>query len=235
LHIDHKPDKAAQQLQKNLLREARILANLRHTHIGQVYDIILEPLGIVMEWVEGPQLQEIIDAAKQLLLTDVINVGIEIADALRYAHTQRRPVIHRDIKPSNIMLTDDEERKSVLIDFDIASASGYETISLLEDGSRGYIGTLEYSAPEQLRKEAVGPLADMFALGVVLYELLADQRPYELGNDPSLYEGGHFPEPERSDIPEPLYQILCKLLREKPDQRPDAKTLKEELQNCLNL
>jgi len=231
LRLDTKlGDRDVQRFQRSLIREAHILAKLRHTHIGHVFAVIQEPLGLVMEWVEGTSLRDVIDAGQRKTLMDIINIGIEMADALDYAH--KRGIVHRDIKPGNIMSLDDEERKSVLIDFDIARASGHETISLLEDGSRGYIGTMAYSAPEQFRDpEAVGPPTDLFALGVVLYEWLTHQRPYKWGNDPSLYEGGHLPKPERSDIPEPLYQILCRLLSEKPDQRPDAATLEEELQN----
>jgi len=223
-------DRDVQRFQKTLVREAHILARLRHTHIGQVFTVIQEPLGVVMEWVEGTTLQDIIDAGKPRTVLDIINIGIEMTGALNYAH--KRGIVHRDIKPGNIMLTDDEERHSVLIDFDIARVSGHETIGLLEDGSRGYLGTIAYSAPEQFRDpEAVGPPTDVFALGVVLYELLTHQRPYKWGNDPALYEGGHFPRLERFDLPGPLYQILCKLLSEKPDQRPDAARLREALQN----
>lgn len=222
-------DRDVQRYRRNLVREAHILAKLRHTHIGQVFTVIQEPLGIVMEWVEGTSLQDIIRAGERKTVLDVINIGIEMADALDYAH--RRGIVHRDIKPGNIILVDDEERNAVLIDFDIARVSSHETISLLDDGSRGYIGTIAYSAPEQFRDpEAVGPPTDVFALGVVLYELLTYQRPYKWGNDPSLYEGGRFPNPERFDIPEPLYQTLCKLLSERPDQRPDAARLGDELQ-----
>jgi serine/threonine protein kinase len=223
-------DRDVQRFRKNLVREAHILAKLRHTHIGQVFTIIQEPLGVVMEWVAGISLRDVIHADEQRTALDIINIGIEMADALSYVH--RRDIVHRDIKPGNIILTDDEERNSVLIDFDIARVSSHETISLLEDGSRGYLGTVAYSAPEQFRDpEAVGPSTDVFALGVVLYELLTHQRPYRWGNDPSLYEGGRFPKPERFNMPEPLYQILCKPLSEKPAQRPDAARLREELQN----
>jgi len=230
LRSDTKLDaKDVQRFRKGLVREAHILAKLRHTHIGQVFTVIQEPLGVVMEWVEGTSLRDVIHAGEQKTALDIINIGIEMADAFSYAH--ERGIVHRDIKPANIILTADKERHSVLIDFDIARASGHETVSLLEDGSRGYVGTMAYSAPEQFRDpEAVGPRTDVFALGVVLYELLTHQRPYKWGNDPSLYEGGRFPKPEGFDMPGPLYQILCKLLSERPDLRPDAARLREELQ-----
>lgn len=218
--------------EQHLLREAQILARLWHPNIGRVYHIIPNPLRVVMEWVEGTSLQDILDGDEQLSASDVIKIGIKLADAL--SHTHEREVIHRDIKPDNIILS--KSRGPVLIDFDIARARDHETITLLKDGMSIYRGTIRYSAPEQLSdREMVGPPTDLFALGLVLYELLTRQLPYKLGNAPSLYENSHFPEPERYDIPEPLYHILCKLLREKPDQRPDAATLKEELQDCLNL
>ncbi len=220
---------AIQQLNKHLLREAQILAQFKHPNIGQVYHIIKEPLlGVVMEWVEGESFQKALDENKQFPVPEIINIGIEMAEALSYAH--RQSVIHRDIKPGNIILTTNGEPTSMLIDFDIASARNCETISMLEDGSRGYVGTRAYSAPEQLRREEVGPPADMFALGVVMYELLTHRPPYVWGNDPSLYEGGHFPKPEpANNIPEPLYNLLCALLHEQPDRRPTAVELRDKL------
>jgi len=215
---------------KQLLREARLLAQFDHPNIGKVYNLLHEPLRVVMEWVDGSSLKDILDSGEKLTAKETIHIAIKLSDALRYAH--ERGVTHRDIKPGNIIVDNDLE--PVLIDFDIARVSALETISRQRDGSYSYVGTRRYSAPEQfINPEEVGPSADLFSLGLVLYELLAHQLPYEYGNNPSLYVDNHFPKPEQYDIPEPLYDLLCKLLSGRPEQRPDAATLKAELENCL--
>lgn len=223
-------DEARQRLRENLKREGRIIADLKHPNIGAVYGIIQEPPGIVMEWIEGVSLQEILDAGGRIPLTTVIEVGIALAGALDYVH--QKQTYHRDIKPSNIVLTISPSPilTPKLIDFDIARAANRETISLREDGSYGYIGTTKYSAPEQfLNPEGVGAETDLFAFGLVLYRLLTGSMPYPLGNLPSLYEDGQFPEPEGLGMPEPLHEILCGLLSEKPAKRSNAMTLREKL------
>lgn len=225
LRLDHEViDHYSEQ---QLLREARILAQLKHPSIGQIYHILPNPLRVVIEWVEGSALQDILTSGIWIPAGEVIKIGINLADALSHVH--QRGIIHRDIKPSNIILTSNGE--PVLIDFDIAHAQGQETISLLKDGSQGYIGTKRYSSPEQLEVNEVGPPADVFALGVVLYELLTHQLPYVWGNAPSLY-GGNFPKPERLNIEDSLYQIMCSSLHECPDQRPTAVELRDKLASC---
>ncbi len=231
LRVDQEPDDIAQRLRENLLRGAGIMANLDHPNIGRVYHALLNPLGVVMQWIEGLSFQDILDIGRRISATDAIKIGIELASALNYAHEQG--VIHRDIKPGNIILTESE--KPVLIDFDIARATACETISRLNDGSFGYVGTKEYSAPEQfLNPEGVGSPTDLFALGLVLYRLLTGRLPYEHGNLPSLYEEGHFPKPEQFDIPEPLYRILYSLLHQQPGKRPTAAKLCDELKTCAS-
>jgi serine/threonine protein kinase len=223
--LEQETDDDVQRLKENLIREASIVANLDHPNIGKVYHALLEPLGVVMKWINGLSFQDILDKGETKTTKEIIQIAIKLAGALSYIHSQG--IVHRDIKPGNIILTDDGN--PILIDFDIARSNTLETITRLDDGSYGQVGTSKYSAPEQfLNPEGVDSSTDLFALGLVLYQLLTDKLPYEYGNLPSLYEGG-FPKPESHNIPGPLYQILCSLLHQQPDQRPTAAEFREQL------
>ena len=228
--LEHELDDTAQRLKENLSREANIMANLDHPNIGKVHQALLEPLGIVMEWIEGVSLEDIIDAGETLPAPSVIHIGIKLANALDYVH--REGIVHRDIKPGNIILKKTNE--PILIDFDVARSNTRETISRRADGSFGYVGTKKFSAPEQfLNPEGVGPPTDLFALGLVLYQILTGKSPFEYGNLPSLYENGQFPKPDQFDIPEPLYKIIISLLLQQPELRPSGGELRDYLQNCF--
>lgn len=222
-----------QRLRENLKREGRIIAGIKHPNIGQVYTAISDPLGIVMEWIDGPSLQDIMDSGGRLSSRSIIEIGIALADALNYV--RRQDVFHRDIKPGNIILIIDSCTilKPVLVDF-VARAVNRDIISLQADCTYGRVGTASYSAPEQfLNPEGVGLYTDIFALGLVLYQLLTGKMPYAWGNLPSLYPDGKFPQPDRSGIPESLYPVLRQMLSQKSEERPDAATLKEKLRDCL--
>lgn len=226
-------EKAINKLKKNLRREAELLAKLHHQNIGQVFDMLEEPIGIVMEWVDGQPLQDILDSREKLQVDDILIMGLGIADALAYAH--KEGVIHRDIKPNNIILMNNNISK--LIDFDVARDEFLETITMREDGTRFQVGTPPYSSPEQLIKpdedffNDIGPASDIFSLGIVLYELLVFERPYKYGNRLSQY-GDSFPRLEQYDIPTPFYEILCKMLDGKNSNRPSAEALQRELREC---
>ncbi|MBN1886602.1 MAG: serine/threonine protein kinase [Thermoflexales bacterium] len=228
LRLDRESDDMIQRFREALKREGQILAGLSHPYIGQVYAALSDPPGIVMEWVEGSSLRDILDGDERLPVADVIRIGVGLSDALNYAHKQ--DVFHRDVKPSNVILRmgADAVLKPVLIDFDIARAGNRDTIS--PGRAQGYVGTPPYSAPEQfLNPEGVGALTDMFALGIVLYELLTGKLPYAMGNLPAFYAGGRFPKPERFDIPEPVYALLLLLLNQQPDKRLTAGQFRHEL------
>ena len=224
-------DDVVEQLRENLLLEAQILWRLDHPGIVQVYTIIPELWAVVQEWVYDFSLQDALDEHRQLSANDVISIGISVADALGHIH--ERGVIHRNIKPGNIMLA--HQKRVVVVDFSIAHSKFSQDIARRPDGSYGYVGTPAYSAPEQISSpENVRTSADMFALGVVLYELLTHQLPYRWGSDLSVYDGC-FPIPERFDIPGPLYQVLCSLLDSRPERRPTSKQLHDDLKACLDL
>ena len=159
-------------------REAKSVARLHHPHIVQVFDFDVQDdrYYMVMEYVEGGQtLKELLQglsAQKQRLPQDqTLDIVAKIADALDYAHSQG--MIHRDIKPSNILLR--SLNQPILGDFGIARIIGQTGLT----GSGAMIGTPAYISPEQGRGEQADERSDLYALGIVLYEMLTGVPPYD--------------------------------------------------------
>ncbi|GER84442.1 hypothetical protein KTAU_30780 [Thermogemmatispora aurantia] len=234
LHIPHDLNSEdIRRCTRLLQREGQIIANLYHRNICRFYHIMMNPPGIVMEWVEGKSLDQHWKAGEWLSPTEVIRLGMKLAQALDYVHTKERPVIHRDIKPQNIII--DREGEPVLIDFSIARSESVDTILWRrEDGSIPFVGTPEYSSPEQLlHPERVETASDIFSLGVVLYQALTsgERLPYS-----EHFYAGHYrsplPDPPRLTIPVALYEVLRGMLREDPAARPSAATVYEQLAQC---
>ena len=158
-------------------REGAILARLSHPHIARMLDAGVTAGGqpyLVLELVEGERIDHHCDA-RRLRVDERIGVFREVLDAVAHAH--RHLVIHRDIKPSNIMVSADGSVK--LLDFGIAKLLLGDDDALATDltGERGGALTLNYAAPEQLRGEAITTATDVYALGVLLYQLLSGQHP----------------------------------------------------------
>lgn len=156
------------------LREGRVQAQFRHPGIARVTDTLDgDAVALVMELLEGESLREVL--ARGPVPPDAAAILVEdVADALAYAHA--RGVVHRDVKPDNVFLAEREEgMRAVLLDFGIARVE--EMSSLTQTGI--LIGTPRYTAPEQLEDpRRVDGRADVFALGVLLYELLTGQTPH---------------------------------------------------------
>ena len=161
---------------ERLRREARAAARLEHPSIARVLDLG-EQDGrpyLVMELLEGESLAARIDRAGAMAPPEAARVVAAVADALEAAH--RAGVVHRDVKPGNVFLTSDGEVK--VLDFGIASAAGEAALTTGE-----LLGTPAYLAPERVLGHPATPAADVYALGVVLYELLAGHRPFDDGSD----------------------------------------------------
>ena len=159
--------------------ERRVLAGLTHPNIARLYGGAVTPEGrayLVMEYVEGERLDHYGDA-RGLSLTERLTLFRKICAAVSYAH--QNLVVHRDLKPANIRVTPEGEPK--LLDFGIAKllepegAPGLEATATMSGAL-----TPEYASPEQLRGEPITTASDVYSLGVVLYELLCGQRPYQL-------------------------------------------------------
>jgi serine/threonine protein kinase/Tfp pilus assembly protein PilF len=167
-------------LRARFARERQILAQLAHPNIAKLFDAGIDERGLpylALEYIEG---ETLIDYAQRRGLDVVarIRLFLQVCEAVAYAHS--RLVVHRDLKPSNILVTAGGEVR--LLDFGIAKLLDREATTgqteLTRLGTRAY--TLQYAAPEQIRGETVSTQTDVYSLGVVLYELLAGQRPYRL-------------------------------------------------------
>ena len=161
-------------------REIKLAAGLQHPHIVAVYDSGATPAGhlwFTMPYVEGESLRDRLRREKQLATDDAVQITREVADALDYAH--RHGVIHRDIKPENILLSGGH---ALVADFGVARAlapepAGSDAHALTETGTA--LGTPTYMSPEQATGDrALDGRTDVYALGCVLYEMLAGEAPY---------------------------------------------------------
>ncbi|MDR3288518.1 MAG: Stk1 family PASTA domain-containing Ser/Thr kinase [Peptococcaceae bacterium] len=154
-------------------REAQSAASLSHTNIVSIYDVGKdgEIEYIVMEYVEGRNLKEIIRNYAPLLPDQAIYITKQIAEAIKHAHAHK--IIHRDIKPHNILITEDGGAK--VTDFGIARAVSAATVTHTGD----IVGSVHYLSPEQARGVQSNEQSDLYSLGIILYELLTGKIPYD--------------------------------------------------------
>lgn len=215
-----------------LRREARLAARLRHPNIVAVHALVdaCDPPCIVMEWVDGVPLDAV---ARRLSLRDSVELVLKVARAAAYAHEMG--VVHRDLKPGNILV--DRTGEPRLLDFGLARA-------MLRRGEAssyaGIKGTPRFMAPEQFLSPAeVGPPADIYALGLVLYVMLTGTAPPvpDSPTDLSNWANREFPLPREvnADIPEPLQRICLKACELKEaDRYPTADQMADDLQRYLD-
>jgi tRNA A-37 threonylcarbamoyl transferase component Bud32 len=165
------------ELAERFRTEAIILARLNHPHIATLYGLSREGgrLFMVMEFVPGETLENLLKRQKVVAPTTAARWCCEVLDAMAYAH--RRGVVHRDIKPANLMLT--EERAVKVMDFGIARVLG----SAHQTQFGHVIGTANYMAPEQIRGQEVDGRTDLYALGIVLYQLVTGTTPFAGRNE----------------------------------------------------
>ncbi len=205
-----------QEGRERLLAEARASARLNHPNIAAVYDAG-ETDGrpfIVMELVEGQSLH----AHPPKDLAAILSVADQVCLALDHAH--RNGIVHRDLKPENILLTADGTVK--LVDFGLA-----RSIASRLSAQGGLVGTVYYLAPEQISGQAVDGRADLYALGVILYELTAGQLPFS-ADDPLAVVSQHLyapvvpPRARAAWIPPALDTLIVSLLCKRPEDRPSS-------------
>jgi len=210
-------------------REAMIAAGLRHPNIVQIYDVGEEGdlHYIVMELVEGRSLREVTRSLGPLQPDYAVRLLKQLADALDYAHG--REVLHRDIKPGNVIVAPDDHL--TLVDFGIARAAN-ET-RLTRTGLM--VGTPEYMAPEVVTGAGSGKSADLYALGVLAYEMFTGHVPFGGTDTPAvIYAQVHKPPPSprsfRADLPDAVEGALLRQLAKEPAERfPTARGFVEAL------
>jgi WD40 repeat protein/serine/threonine protein kinase len=220
-------------------REAAVVARLRHTNIMQVYDfdVLDDFYYMVMEFIEGPTLKKEFRERQQngrpFTFKEIGYIAHSLGAALDYAHV--RGVIHRDIKPANVMFN--AEGQIVLTDFGIVHMVG--DVNPQEAGK--VMGTPAYMAPEQALGEVVTGSSDIYAFGIVLYELITGQIPFT-GDTSQYVISQHVTAPVppprqfRKDIPPELEHALLQALQKKPYQRPQkASDLARDIQQALGM
>ena len=217
-------------------REAQAAANLNHPNIVAVYDWGAQygTYFIVMEYVDGRPLSEIVRAEGPLHPHRAAEITADVAAALGFAH--RNGVVHRDVKPGNILITSSGQVK--VADFGIAQATTANAGENLTQAG-AVMGTATYFSPEQAQGHAVDPRSDLYSLGVVLYEMLTSRTPFS-GDTPVAVAYKHVQEeaipPSRinPNVPPALEAIDMKLLAKDPAQRyPSAEDLRADLRRFL--
>jgi tRNA A-37 threonylcarbamoyl transferase component Bud32 len=196
--------------------EARTIARLQHPHILPLYDYgqVDDILYLAMAYIEGGTLEDLIQEGP-MPVRRVERVLREVASALDYAH--RQGIIHRDIKPGNILL--DSEGHALLADFGIAKIAGGANLT-----GTGVVGTPAYMAPEQAQGSQVDTRADIYALGVVIYQMLTGQQPFTAETPMKvLLKVLQEPVPDIMQVvdglPEELGEVMQQVMAKEPDMR----------------
>jgi tetratricopeptide (TPR) repeat protein len=218
-------------------REARLMARLKHPNIVQVLDIdrdeALNFHYFVMEFIQGKTLRQYLRDKGGLPLAEVLHIASQVAKALVYAHTQVPSVIHRDIKPANIMI-EDHTGRIVVMDFGIAKEIGQS------DATRtgAIMGTMKYCAPEQMRREPVDGAADLYALGMVMYEAYTGKQ-FFAGLDEAAIVGKVLYEPQEHiadfsrETPPVFTAVVTKAIAKSRERRyQTAEHLLRDLEQC---
>jgi eukaryotic-like serine/threonine-protein kinase len=225
-------------------REARALAKLTHPNIVPVYDCVEEhgQVALIMRLIEGKSLRELLDEANDsdqagmLSVHLTVHIGRAIAAALAKAHAEN--IVHRDIKPGNILIM--EQGEVLLTDFGIAKPLK----SSKEDGTDLtrvdiMMGTAKYLSPEQVQGRDLDGRADMYSLGLVLYECLAGHAPFKEDNDQATAVARLQRDPTplsgiRSDVPSNVIAVVNKMLRRKPEHRyNDCNEVAQALESAI--
>ncbi len=228
------PARLDETVRPRILREARTMAGLgSHPHVVTVHDLGEDDgqLYVVSEYLPGGDLAERLAAApeKRLPLADAVRVATEVCRALEMAHAQG--IVHRDVKPGNIWFTVSHTAK--LGDFGLAAAKLDQT-RITQEGQ--VLGTAAYMAPEQARGEEAVPQSDLYALGMVLYEMVAGRLPFT-GDNVVAFAHHHIhttpdpPSQHNGALPPGLDTLILHLLAKAPADRPaSAATVREALE-----
>ena len=214
-------------------REALSVSNLSHPNIVEVYDVGEEDgqYYIVMEFIEGKTLKQLLKKRESLTLPEVIDIMTQLTDGISHAHESY--IIHRDIKPQNIMIEDDGRIK--ITDFGIAMALNATQLTQ----TNSVMGSVHYLPPEQASGKAATVKSDIYSLGILMYELLTGTVPFKGDNAVEIalkHMKDKIPSIRKQDpsIPQSVENILLKAAAKNPRNRYDtAKEMHDDLLTCL--
>jgi uncharacterized protein (TIGR02145 family) len=215
-----------EQFKARFKNEAQVMARLQHPGIVALYEYIEDESGVylIMEYAEGMALDDFMAMQGGRLQADLVKDIIEkILEALNYAH--QKGVVHRDIKPANIIYNPNEQSIKIL-DFGIAKLHQEANRRLTKTGTQ--MGTVYYMSPEQIKGEAVDQQSDIYSLGVLMYQLLSGENPYEKLSSEYLISDAIVKQP----LPDLQENIPENLLFNKILTRATAKDKEERFKNC---
>lgn len=210
-------------------REARAAARLNHANVADTYDYGTLPEGgayIVMELIEGPTLREHLNSHGPLPFSEALVITRQVALGVEAAH--HRDIIHRDLKPANIMLTQNahDGLVAVVLDFGIAKLKEQTMTGALTNTGM-LIGTPRYMSPEQCAGNELDARSDIYSLGIILYEMLANRPPFDAPMATAIaLKQMHDPPPPldtlRPEVPAKVSALCMKMLSKNPDERPQT-------------
>ncbi|MFC6013767.1 serine/threonine-protein kinase [Nocardia lasii] len=213
----------AEEFVARFRREARVTARIRHHGVPQVFDAVLdsdaESVYLVMEHIEGVTLRDFLAGVGTVSIECGVAIAAQIATVLSHAHVF--PVVHRDLKPANVLVAADGTVK--VIDFGIAALLDGSTGRITRTGS--VLGTAAYMSPELVNGLAVGPRADLYALGCIMHEMFSGRGVFEARSEFDAHNRhlSDVPTPLRSlrrEVPAQIEQLVLELLAKDPSDRP---------------
>jgi len=215
-------------------REAQAVASLSHPNIVNIHDVGQEDVihYLVMEYVRGDNLKNVIKQKGYLEPIEAVRIAVQVSEALGHAHQNN--IVHRDVKPHNILIT--TEGRAKLTDFGIAMEATSATITRTDT----IMGSVHYLSPEQARGETATPRSDIYAVGILLYEMLTGKQPYS-GDSPIAVALKHIQETPlpvdevNPDVPTELADVVRRAMEKKPEQRyRSAGDLARHLESALD-
>src|SRR5690242_15963984 len=232
VRLPEQADPETEEALARFRREAQAAGRLTHPNIVAVFDYgeTNDVAYIVMEFVDGPPLKNLLDKQERFALPDIVRVMEDLLTGLQFSH--ERGVVHRDIKPANVMLTSAGQAK--IADFGIARI---ESSSMTQAGT--LLGTPAYMSPEQFMGQVVDARSDIYSSGVLLYQLLTGERPFEGGLSAIMHKALNTEPPWPSQLsvtaPPSFDAVVRRAMAKRPEERfPSAKAFFDAIRTAMD-